>query len=189
MEGKKKKRSRSPDSSFFPSKRARLENHQDSIVDALNPAVIAKKKEKLEKDKALPPEKQEQINMKAFQFVVGDALPLSTVESPRFRDLIKEVDPRVRVFCVKTLKLKIAKEFFAFKEKVKQSFLSAHSVCLTSDVWGAKNRSFLGVTAHWIVEENGILKRKSAGIACKRFAGMSHVKNSFKHAHYSKSLF
>lgn len=142
-------------------------------MDALQPRVIAHKKQILEEKKKISDDRQETINFRAFQFIVGEALPLSTVESVYFRNLLKEIDPRVNVLCVKSLEVTIAKEFVKFKDNLKKEFRSASQVCLTADIWGANNRSFLGVTAHWLVlnEADHSIERKSAAVACKRFPG------------------
>uniref|UniRef100_A0A671KDJ4 HAT C-terminal dimerisation domain-containing protein n=1 Tax=Sinocyclocheilus anshuiensis TaxID=1608454 RepID=A0A671KDJ4_9TELE len=42
-------------------------------------------------------------------------------------------------------------------------------VSTTADIWTAYNKSFLGVTVHWIDSET--LQRKKAAIACRRFRG------------------
>lgn len=41
--------------------------------------------------------------------------------------------------------------------------------CTTADIWSCKNRSFLGVTVHWI-DDN--LERRSAALSCSRFKGL-----------------
>ncbi len=168
MMDKKKKRARSPDSSFMPPKIGT----QVDIATAFDPDVIAKKRQKMDADKKLPPDVQERINIRVFKFVVADALPLCTVESVYFRDLIRVIDPRVQVVCVKTLKLTIASEFQKFKSNLRFEFAKVGWVCLTADIWGSKNRSFLGVTAHWLItKEDGSVERKSAALAVKRFEG------------------
>lgn len=169
---KKRKRDRSPSSTFFPSSTASKKSRQEDIVTALDPAAIAKKKVVEAEKKKLPQEVQEKINLKILSYIVGEARPLITVESIHFINLLKEIDSRVEVFCVKSLKKLIAKKFSEFKENLKKDFAAASSVCLTADVWGSKNRSFLGVTAHWLISDDfGVLKRKSAAISCKRFPG------------------
>ncbi len=42
-------------------------------------------------------------------------------------------------------------------------------VSTTADTWTAHNKSFLGVTVHWIDQET--LQRKKAAMACRRFRG------------------
>ena len=168
----KRKRDRSPTSTFFPNSQAK-KSKQEDIVSAFQPSNIAKKKELSTEKKKLPHDIQENINLKILHYIVAEARPLITVESVPFINLLKEIDPRVEVFCVRTLKKLIAKKFFEFKENLKKEFGVASSVCLTADLWGSNNRSFLGVTAHLLVsDEHGAMIRKSAAISCRRFSGM-----------------
>lgn len=52
-----------------------------------------------------------------------------------------------------------------FKKKIDvQDYVSA-----TADIWSVNNKSFMGVTVHWI--DAGTLIRGKAAIACKRFRG------------------
>ena len=125
---------------------------QESIDSAFDPTNIAKKKEKHEAAQKLPPEVQARINLRVFNYVVADALPLSTVESEHFRDLIREIDTWVQVVCGKTLKENIAADFLKYKDDLRGNYQSAIDICLTvDDAWGSKHRSFLGVTAHWFL--------------------------------------
>ncbi|CAH0562812.1 unnamed protein product [Brassicogethes aeneus] len=55
------------------------------------------------------------------------------------------------------------------KEIEKQDY-----VCATADIWSTKQRSFMGVTLHWI---DSNLDRKSVALACKRFCGTHDYKN------------
>lgn len=43
----------------------------------------------------------------------------------------------------------------------------AEHICLTTDIWGNKHRSFMGVTAHYL--DPTALQRKSVALACTRF--------------------
>jgi len=163
------KRARSPDSSFLPSSK---KLHQEKNSTSLYPVTISKKKELKNKEKKLPSDIQEKINLRIFDYIVAEGRPLSTVESTYFRDLLKEIDPKVEVMCVATLKKMVAKAYINFKDRLRIQFNSATEVCLTADIWGSTKRSFMGVTAHWLVtDETGKIERKSAGVACKRFEG------------------
>lgn len=174
----KKKRDRSPDSSMLPRNQSQIDSYaskrprQESIIAAMHPDNIAKKRNKVEEDKKLPKEVQDRVNFRAFQLIVAEALSLRLVESVYFRNYSKEIDSRVVVFCTKSLKLLIGQEFVKFKSYIRSEFRLAVFVCLTADIWGAKNRSFIGITAHWLtVLSNGTIERKSAAIACQRFEG------------------
>ncbi|KAF9411119.1 hypothetical protein HW555_009981, partial [Spodoptera exigua] len=51
---------------------------------------------------------------------------------------------------------------------LKKQLQDIKNVCTTADIWSGKERSFLGVTCHWI---NSDLQRVTATLACRRFAG------------------
>lgn len=80
-------------------------------------------------------------------------------------------NPNVTMMDRKTLKRKITEEFKAFKKSLCDKFTTLIVFCLTADIWSSNRRSFMGVTGHWILVVDGQLKRKSAGLACRRFRG------------------
>ena len=164
------KRGRSP--SFFPEANAAKKQRQETLHETCDAENMKKKKEKHEKKKRLEPDVQERINYRVLDYIVAEARPLITVESETFQDILKEIDDRVQIFSVKTLKKTIVKEFKKFKSELEIKFKEAACVCLTADIWSAKNRSFLGVTAHWLVTIDACITRKSAAIAIRRFTGM-----------------
>ncbi len=86
--------------------------------------------------KSYPRKFKLELTFRVFNYVVADALPLSTFESTQFRELIREVDPRVQIVCIKTLKERIAIEFIKFKENLRCQFQSSIGICLTADAWG-----------------------------------------------------
>ena len=153
------------------SKKPRLENTIGAVPNPIPP--------KLE-DKKLPIDLQDKINFRAFELIIGQVLPIKIVESVHFSNYSKSIDSKVNPICVKSLKLFIAKEFVKFKSHIKLEFQLANHVCLTIDIWGARNRCFIGITAHWIkLLPDGTILRMSAAIACKRFPGKIHS-NTFK---------
>lgn len=52
---------------------------------------------------------------------------------------------------------------------LKKTFDELEHVSTTADIWTALNKSFLGVTAHWINPHN--MQRQKAALACRRFKG------------------
>lgn len=124
-------------------KRSRFTN-QEPITTALDPTVIASKKKIETEKKKLQIEHQESVNIKMLNYIIAEARALCTVESVHFRNLLKEIDPRVEVFCVKTFKKLIAKKFIEFKVNLTRQFCSAKYVCLTADIWESNHRSFMG---------------------------------------------
>lgn len=53
--------------------------------------------------------------------------------------------------------------------ELKKTMGAQEYVSITADIWTAHNKSFLGVTVHWIDAKT--LERKKASIACRRFKG------------------
>lgn len=53
--------------------------------------------------------------------------------------------------------------------ELKTSFEELEYISTTADIWTAHNKSYLGVTAHWINPNN--MEREKAALACRRFKG------------------
>lgn len=58
------------------------------------------------------------------------------------------------------------------EEHTHQKLSAVNYVATTTDCWSARQRSYLGVTCHWI--DNTSLERNSAALACIRLKG-SHT--------------
>ena len=105
------------------------------------------------------------------RYVVENMLPISTVESDSFRALISKIPRKVGVGppCRKTFSKYIDTEYARMNAELKKEFEQLEYLATTADIWTAHNKSFLGVTAHWMHPEN--MKRKKAALACRRFKG------------------
>ena len=105
-------------------------------------------------------------------FVAGDLLPLSLVESKRFRKLMDKADPRYQLpsrkhLTSKLLPAKITKTQADLMARLKK----ADKVCATIDLWSSMQmRSYFGVTGHFIVD----WALESVMLGCIRFRG-SHT--------------
>ena len=92
-------------------------------------------------------------------------LLLSTVESPAFQRLIgglccTQVPDR------KSFTLYLDRLYDQMVQRVKETLEKVEYVSTTVDMWTAHNRSFLGMTAHWI--DPVTLRRCKAALACTR---------------------
>ena len=59
-----------------------------------------------------------------------------------------------------------------------KKFKTVSHVSTTADIWSSRQRSFLGVTCHWIDTDH--LVRRSAALALRRFKGKhNYEKNSY----------
>ena len=111
-------------------------------------------------------------------YIAGDLCPLSVVESPYFRNLMKKAEPRFKVPSRKHLSDRLLNEKAdEIKNKVKEELKRAESVCLTVDLWSNKQmKGFIGITGHYILD----WKIKSVMISCKRFK-QKHTAENIRH--------
>lgn len=65
------------------------------------------------------------------------------------------------------VKQRISRTFELHQSQICKEFESLDWICLTTDIWGNKHRSFLGVTAHGL--DKLTFERKSFALSCTRF--------------------
>lgn len=113
--------------------------------------------------------RQEKLTSCLVDYIAQDLLPLSTVESGAFRKLMAVAEPCYTTPSRKHLSYKLLPEKAEeVMTAVKTEMESAEQVCVTIDIWSSRDmRSFLGVTAHYILD-NTLHK---AMLSCKRFRG------------------
>ena len=112
---------------------------------------------------------QTAVNRLIFEFVIDAVQSFSLVDQPSFRKLIQGISGGKTAMCRKTLVQHIEREFAVMKESLTATLQKVTNVCTTADLWNVHNRSFFGMTCHWIEEET--MKRKSAALACARVKG------------------
>ena len=71
--------------------------------------------------------------------------------------------------CRKTFSNYIDAQYAEMNGKLKQTFERLEYLSTTADIWTTCNKSYLGVTAHWLNPQN--MERCKAALACKRFKG------------------
>ena len=121
---------------------------------------------------ALTDYQQVKITDALVSFIAGNLLPLSTVESPHFHDLMNASNPKYQVPTRKTLSTKLLPSTKSkIQGRVQNSLQKAESVCVTVDLWSNRQmRSYFGMTAHFIMDWS----MQSVMLACSRFHG-SHT--------------
>lgn len=111
-----------------------------------------------------------EVRKLVMEYIIEDMLPLTTVESPAFRKLINELSLcPVQLPDRKTLSSCIEQAYDVMMKKIKETLGIAENVSTMADVWTAHQRSYLGMTVHWINDKS--LKRQKAAIACVRITG------------------
>lgn len=99
-------------------------------------------------------------------------LPLSTVESLSFRKIICKIPiaGTDQPFSDrKTFAMYLDKCYAMMESELKKTFESTEYVSTTADIWTCHNKSYIGMTAHWIDPSN--FHREKAALACKRIKG------------------
>jgi hypothetical protein len=119
---------------------------------------------------------QHKVDSLILNYVVEEMRPLSTVEKPAFRNMITGINPSVTVMCRKTLASRIDDEFQQVQQQLKSDLASVEFVCTTADIWTVSNKSYMGMTVHYVTGGSGGVEtsRVSAALACRRFMG-SHT--------------
>jgi hypothetical protein len=119
---------------------------------------------------------QHKVDSLILNYVVEEMRPLSTVEKPAFRNMITGINPSVTVMCRKTLASRIDDEFQQMQQQLKSDLASFEFVCTTADIWTVSNKSYMGMTVHYVTGGSGGVEtsRVSAALACRRFMG-SHT--------------
>lgn len=118
----------------------------------------------------LPPTEQEHITARMIDYIVGDAKPISTVDSAYFRRLVGSLNSRCEMVGRMGMASLIANEFDSYKKELMNLVKKIDVVCLTADSWSSKHRAFLGVTIHWL--DPTTMKKVSKALALKRFLGI-----------------
>ena len=121
---------------------------------------------------SVPRVRQATFDKALLNFICEGGQPFSVVKLPSFKSMVQTLQPHCTIMSRKTVVLKIQEA-----AKIKQSLIikklsSVSHVATTTDCWTARQRSYLGVTCHWI--DRTSLARCSAVLACRRMKG-SHT--------------
>ncbi|XP_042069247.1 uncharacterized protein LOC121812104 isoform X1 [Haplochromis burtoni] len=137
-----------------------------------NTAATPAKQTKLDFTSATQKVSEGELKKMIAGYVVEEMLPLRTVESPSFRCILNKIP-----VCGKKAALHDRKTFSTYLDKcyadmemeLKETFESLEYISTTADIWTSHNKSFLGMTAHWI--DPSTFVRGHAALACKRVRG------------------
>lgn len=115
---------------------------------------------------------QATVDKLMVNFICDGLHPFVVVEEPAFKELLTTLNPHCKIMSRPTLRSRIQGAATRMKENVMVCLSKVSYVATTTDCWTAHQRSYIGVTAHWI--EDDTLERRSAALACKRLKG-SHT--------------
>lgn len=111
---------------------------------------------------------QSKLNALIFNFIVEDVQPISILEQPGFQRLIEVLSRGKMVMNRKTFVSRLDAAFDKMKEELRAKLDRVQSLCTTADIWSVHERSYFGMTCHWL-EDN--FERKSVALACTRMYG------------------
>ncbi|XDV53656.1 hypothetical protein PO909_022103 [Leuciscus waleckii] len=103
-----------------------------------------------------------------INFICEGLQPFSVVEQPAFKTLIKCLHPSATLMSRPTVRLRIQEAAKHVRKAITAKLRNVEFVSTTTDCWSVRQRSYIGLTAHWIDET---LDRKSAALACERLRG------------------
>lgn len=99
--------------------------------------------------------------------------PLSTVEKPTFQNMLKGFGHKDIYIPDRRTLTKILETWYnEYVCSTKTDISTLNFMCTTTDIWSSLNKSYLGMTLHYIDSTN--LLRVSKPLACKRVQG-SHT--------------
>lgn len=109
-------------------------------------------------------------------FIAEDLMPLHVVDSARFQNLIKHLDPQYTLPSRKHLSdTLLVKKFDQLKQDITNSFKKVTVINLTIDLWSNRQmHSFLGITAHYITDT---WKLEHVVLGCNRVHGRHTADN------------
>jgi len=107
--------------------------------------------------------------------------PLITCEKPSFKRLIQGLTSQHMVLPHRRVIANELKTKYEYYVKMLTGLIENQNfICLTADIWSSNNKSYLGMTCHYINETN--YNRHSYVLACKR------IKGSHTHLNISKVI-
>lgn len=112
-----------------------------------------------------------------LDYIIEEMKPLSTTEKPAFRRMIEvfSIGTQVTVLGRKKLMGLLKKKNERMVTSMIALLSKQHFICMTADIWSCHNRSYLGMTVHFI--DNDTLERVSLALACRRFKYCHDYKN------------
>lgn len=106
-------------------------------------------------------------------------LPVSTIDKEYFRTMIEHFlsvrNNPYTIFCRKSLMQLLIKEYNSAKCNLITTLNNQKYVCTTTDIWSSNNKSYMGMTVHFIDEIK--IERCSFMLACKRIKYSHNFEN------------
>ena len=112
---------------------------------------------------------QKTVDRLILNFITEGLQPFSVVNLHAFKELVTNLRPG-KTYVSRNCRLK--NHATDMKRNLRIVLESVNTVATTTDCWSARGKSYIGVTVHWINNDN--MERISAALACQRLTG-SHT--------------
>ncbi|CAK8685788.1 unnamed protein product [Clavelina lepadiformis] len=122
--------------------------------------------QEVEKDKKISQETYEKKVMAVF---IENMLPLKMVDSSSFQDLLKSFVPIKNPISRHSLTTCIEEKYSSSKQLLREILNEVPYVATTADLWSCRNKSYIGMTCHWI--DKCTFERKYSVLACRQIKG------------------
>lgn len=116
-----------------------------------------------------------QITDLVFAYIVEEMRPLVTCEKPAFKRLIKGLsglDDATSLPDRRVMSKELNNKYTSYITIITDLIAKQNFICTTADIWSCNNKSYLGMTCHFIDEHT--YARYSYVLGCKRIKG-SHT--------------
>ena len=96
---------------------------------------------------------QSKVNSLVLDYIMDELQPLYTFQKPSFKNLITDLAPYAKVSGRKALAMQIEAKFVEVQKGMVRDFELTNYMSLTTDIWSANNKSYSGMTAHFLNED------------------------------------
>ena len=119
---------------------------------------------------------QSEFDTSPLVMLLEDMQPVTTVERSGFKKFIMNILPHIHLPSRRTLGRQVDILYEQHKAMLIDEFKQVRYISLTADLWSSHKRGFLGMTAHYIDQQN--LQFVSNTLTCRRF----------KHSHTGQEI-
>ena len=113
-------------------------------------------------------ERMDRFNACGVEWIICDMQPFHVVETDAFRNMIHDLDPRMRVPSQETMKSALATRYNELARQLRAAMEATMETCsITTDIWSSRSkRPFISLTVHWL---SPMFELKSAVIGLEPF--------------------
>ncbi|KAG0300570.1 hypothetical protein BGZ97_003164, partial [Linnemannia gamsii] len=99
----------------------------------------------------IPPAKRDKIATATLEWLIGDLLPFSGLDSEHFKAMVRAYIPNLAPPCSASIRSSLLKHRLGLMERLKELMERTliHGA-ITIDGWSSGSKSFYGITMHWL---------------------------------------